>query len=100
MTTYQDLLENARAMEPGEADAWLRLLLTEPRFVAVVNWIDRNRESFAMAVSDQARAAEHGRLAHAAGSLHAMHVLAAQLANILKPAPLPPGGMVQPEEEA
>lgn len=78
--TYATLQDAGRALKPAELTANLRTLAADPRFAAVVALLDRNVESWQTAFASQQIAANHGQLAHAAGSLHAILLLRAQLA--------------------
>lgn len=59
----------------------IRILATEPRFDAVVQLLDRNKEAWSLAASDQKIADSHGKIAHAAGSLHAITLILSQIDN-------------------
>ncbi len=85
-----------RRMSEEEVRAGLRALGQDPRFGAVVGWLERNREAFVMAGSSQGLAGEHGKLAHVAGSIHALNVLRGQLANVME-AGGAQGGMPEPD---
>jgi hypothetical protein len=87
-----------RELKPEELDGLLRSLSKDDRFCAVVAWLDRNREAFVNAGSRQEIAGDHGKLAHAQGSVHAMNTLAAQLANMFAPAPASGMPTSAPEE--
>ncbi len=84
---YDELQAVAAGVPPAEVDNLLRSLARDDRFLAVVAWLDRNREGFVRAGSKQDIASDHGKLAHAQGSVHATTVLIAQLANLMNPAP-------------
>jgi len=95
--TYDAHIDALRAFEPGEMNGLIQSLGNDDRFCAVVGWLERNREAFINEGSRQALASDHGKLAHAQGSVHAINVLRAQLAALLNPVPVQ-GGMVQPPE--
>jgi len=70
--TYADHLARARTLTPKAALEELRQLGNDRRFAAVVHLVEQHREAWAKAVADQKLAANHGNLAHAAGSLLAL----------------------------
>lgn len=82
---YAEHQRAALDLKPRDVDAQLKSLGRDQRFSAVVAWIERNRDNFVNAGSRQAIADSHGSLAHSQGSVHALNVLAAQLAKLLKP---------------
>jgi hypothetical protein len=85
--TYHDHETAGRTLTPAQVNAQLIELARDPRFAAVVAWLDRNHVSWSGTVSKQPLAGQHGQLAHAAGSLHALQVLQGQLMGLLaKPA--------------
>jgi len=84
---YDELQAVAAGMATMEVDNLLRSLLRDDRFIGVVAWLDRNRELFVRSGSKQDLASDHGKLAHCQGSVHAVNLLIAQLANLLNPAP-------------
>jgi len=63
----------------------LRGLMRDERFAAVAGWLERNREGFIKEFTKPAASENPGKLAHAAGSLHCINLLAAQLAHLAKP---------------
>lgn len=81
---YDELAEGARALGEPEIRATLRQLARDPRFAAVVAWLSRYQESWARTVSSQVLAADHGKLAHASGSLHALQLLQGSLRVLLE----------------
>ncbi len=89
-TRWADLVELSQAMDPAEAKAQIRSLASDQRFAAVVSWLNANAASWAAAVADQRLAAEHGKLAHAAGSLHCCQSLCGSLRQIVDPPVAPP----------
>jgi hypothetical protein len=95
--TYAEHQAGAVDLSPPEVDNLLRALGRDDRFCAVVAWLERNREGFVNAGSRQDISGDHGRLAHAQGSVHAINTLAAQLANLLNPQPVQ-GGMTKPAD--
>lgn len=96
--TFSEHLDNSRAMTLPQMDNLLRTLGRDERFAAVVGWLERNREAFVKAGSRQDLAADHGKLAHAQGSVHALHVLTAQLANLFTTPPTGGPPQTPPEE--
>ncbi len=92
MTRYDELKEIAAGYRPGQCEQQMRVMARDERFAAVVGWIAANLEAFGGAASAQKLADSHGRLAHAAGSHHALRVLEAQLRTAVDPprAPAPP----------
>lgn len=93
--TYQEHKISGEGLSSPEVDAALQSLALDERFCAVVAWLERNREAFIAAGSRQEFAGDHGRLAHAQGSVHAVNVLASQLANLMSPGAQ--GGIPRPE---
>jgi hypothetical protein len=81
-----------------DVEAMMRSLGNDSRFAAVVTWLERNRDDFVAAGSRQALAADYGKLAHGQGSVHAINVMAAQLAKLLGPTPIS-GGFPIPAPE-
>lgn len=63
----------------------LRQLARDVRFAAVVSVLLRYERAWSSAVSDQAIATDHGKLAHAAGSLYGLRVLQQAMAGIIDP---------------
>lgn len=94
MSAYDELVYEARRLGQAEIVNSLRTLARDKRFVGVVAWIEGNKEAFAQASSAQALAGDAGKLAHAAGSHHALRVLEGQLRTAVEPARKP----VQPAE--
>ena len=95
--TYAEHKTAGDELSPPGVDNILKVLGRDQRFCAVVAWLERNREAFINAGSRQELAGDYGKLAHAQGSVHAMNLLAAQLANLLAPAKVT-GGMTKPED--
>ena len=95
---YDAHLEALRDLGPVEQTNLIQSLGNDDRFCAVVGWLERNREAFINEGSRQALASDHGKLAHAQGSVHAINVLRAQLAALLNPVPVQ-GGMGQPPDQ-
>lgn len=62
-------------MKPEQIRTAVRSLSQDPRFAGLVAWIDRYHASWTTTASNQSLADSHGRLAHAAGSLHALEIL-------------------------
>ncbi len=84
-------------MPPEQLNDTLRALTMDERFAAVLAWLDRNRDAFVAAGSKQNLAGDHGKLAHAQGSVHAMNLLLAQIGNMMAGGGAT-GGMAKPEE--
>lgn len=95
MTRYDELKEIAAGYRPGQCEQQIRVLARDERFAAVVGWIAANLEAFGSAASAQKLADSHGRLAHAAGSHHALRVLDGQLRTAIEP----PRNSPMPAEE-
>jgi len=81
--TYEELSEAGRKLGEKRVYEQIRELARDPRFAAVAAWLDRNEAAWAATVSSQGMARDHGKLAHAAGSLHAVQVLRGQLMTAL-----------------
>jgi hypothetical protein len=79
---FADLVTTGRGLRPEAVNSQLRALLDDPKFPAVLAWLDRNERSWSSAVTNQKLAADHGKLAHAAGSLYALQILQSQLQNL------------------
>ena len=94
---YNELLAQGRAMPQPMLEANLRGLLRDDRFAAVLGWLDRNREAFVKELSKPAASENAGRLAHAAGAVHCINSLSAQLARLDLPATA--GGMQPPANQ-
>lgn len=62
----------------------LRCLSGDERFPAMVKFMSDAEKSWADAVAMQQLAHEHGKLAHAAGSLHSVQRLRTYLSSILR----------------
>lgn len=76
----------------------IRILAAEPRFDAVVQLLDRNREAWAAAACDQKIADSHGKIAHAAGSLHAVNLILAQIDQSINAKEKRGGPVMEPSE--
>ena len=81
--TYKEHVAAADKFTEGQIAGQIGELARDPRFSAIIGWMERNISSWGGAVSAQSLADSHGRLAHAAGSLHAIHVLRGQLINLV-----------------
>ena len=81
----RELQRAADDLDPRLVDEQLRELARDPRFAAVLAWLDRNNAAWQASVSQQRLADSHGKLAHAAGSLYAVSLLKNQLAALLEP---------------
>jgi hypothetical protein len=89
-TRWAELDVAARAMPPKEWREQLAALARDERFAAVVAWLQTQEAGWSAAVADQARAAQHGQLAHAAGSLFCVQTLLSGLRGIIEPPQKPP----------
>lgn len=96
--SFSDLLNDGRRKPQAEIETDLLGLMADARFPSVLGWLDRNRDAFMSEVSKQALTGNPTAQSHAAGSVHAIQMLLAQLANLLKPAP-PSSAMTKPEDE-
>ena len=83
--TYAELQRAGAELTAAELGAQLRLLLRDPRAAALAALLDRNVETWQTAFSGQQIPDSHGKLAHAAGSLHAILLLRAQVATAFAP---------------
>ena len=81
--TYDELSEAGRKLGERQVYDQIKELARDPRFAAVAAWLDRNEAAWAATAASQTMAKEHGKLAHAAGSLHAVQVLRGQLMTAL-----------------
>ncbi len=81
--SYEELMEAGRRLTPKQVEGQLRELARDDRFAAVLAWLERNHRAWVASVSDQRLAKDHGALAHASGSLHALELLTAQLQTTL-----------------
>jgi hypothetical protein len=81
--TFAEMQQAGRELTPDLMKAQLRTLAQDPRFPAVVALVDRNLDSWQTSFAGQPIAESHGKLAHAAGSLHALLILRGQLAACL-----------------
>jgi hypothetical protein len=84
--TYSELQDQGRKLDVRALPGELRRLADDPHFSGLVAWLDRNLESWEESFTQQSLAGDHGKLAHAAGSVYALRVLRRQLANTLFPA--------------
>ena len=83
--TYAEMQQAGRKLKANVISAQLRQLALDPCFVAMVAWIDRNVDAWQQTFAGQQLAGKNGELAHAAGSLHTILLLRAQLENTVKP---------------
>lgn len=92
MSAYDEMVQKARRLSGQEIENLMRMLSRDERFGAVAAWIEANLEAFASASCQQGLAGDAGKLAHAAGSHHALRVLQGQLRKAVEPArrPVPP----------
>lgn len=85
--TYPEHLARARTLTPKAALEELRQLGNDLRFAAVVHLLEQHSIAWAKAVADQKLAANHGNLAHAAGSLLALQRIEGDLTSRLQGKP-------------
>lgn len=95
---YLELKAAALGLSVPQREALLASLTLDGRAVALVGWLEANREAFVNAGSRQDIAAHYGKLAHAQGSVHALNVLIAQIAALMKPPTAGPS-QTPPDEE-
>lgn len=82
---YQDHLMRGRELPQDKLENDLQSLARDERFSAVVGWLDRNREKLIREWTKPAVCDSAGpKLAHAAGAVHGIHLLTAQLATLLE----------------
>lgn len=81
---FEELRVASRDLQPLEIREMMLQLSRDPRFAAVFAWLEAYREEWAKTVSSQKLAADHGKLAHTAGCLHALLVLEGSLHGILQ----------------
>lgn len=79
---FPDLVVAARGLRAEAVNNQLRALMDDPKFPAVLAWLERNERAWSGAVTNQKLAVDHGKLAHAAGSLYALQILQSQLQNL------------------
>jgi hypothetical protein len=91
--TYEQHRQLALKLSREQAESDLEMLGHDPRFSAVVAWLERSREMWINSGSRQEMAGDYGRLAHGQGSVHACNILIAQLAHLLAPPSKPGGGL-------
>ncbi len=84
---FADLKREADRLTAKQVPDNLRVLAQDPRFPALVAWLEGNRREWARCVTSQAIAKDHGKLAHAAGSLYALDVLVGQLQVVIEKPP-------------
>jgi hypothetical protein len=96
MSKFDEMMEAGRRMSGPEIQENLKGLARDPRFAAVLAWVVNNREGFVVAGAEQKIAGDHGKLAHNAGSVHALNLELAQLAGLFKGKAR--GGMEKPED--
>ena len=79
---FADMVEKAHGLKPAAVNAHLYALMDDPKFPAVLAWLERNERAWTQTVTSQKLASDHGKLAHAAGSLYALQILLGQLHNL------------------
>lgn len=84
---YDELAERGRGLGVWEVEALLLSLAGDERFPAVVEWLRLQRLEFELTAALPQLAAEHGKLAHASGGLHALITLEAKLRGVVEARP-------------
>lgn len=100
MSKFANLMEAGRELSPVQVAAQIRALANDPRFAAVLALVERHHRSYTRAVGNQALAADHGKLAHCGGSVHASELLLASLQAAIEAKPKRRGQQQQPEGES
>jgi hypothetical protein len=81
---YLEHLNRGRELPQEQLENDVQSLARDERFSAVVGWLDRNREKLIREWTKPGVCETAGpKLAHAAGAVHAIHLLTAQLATLL-----------------
>lgn len=83
MSRFTNLQAASRLLTEKQMHAGIRSLAAHPSFPALIHWLEVNERAWSSAVSGQGLAAEHGKLAHAAGSLYGLQVLVGQLQSVV-----------------
>jgi len=96
--TYPELLAQGRALSDKALDEGMRSLMRDDRCACLAGWLDRNREAFVQKYSTPTACENGNRLAHAAGAIHAMSLLEAQLMHLLKVPPATSGPRKEEDE--
>jgi hypothetical protein len=76
---YAELQEAGRRYTDRQMRVAIRDIAADPRFSALVIWLERNEQAWTESMALQALADSHGKLAHCSGSLHALFTLQRQL---------------------
>lgn len=87
MKRWDEMANKAKELSERDIRVRVRSLASDERFVALVALVERDIDQFAAAACAQNMASDHGKLAHANGSSHALRVLRGQLAACIE-APL------------
>src|SRR5262245_39999528 len=92
-----ELIRTAASLSDRDVNAGMRRLAQAQEFPALLAWLMRNESAWASAVSSQTLADKPGKLAHTAGSIHALKTLQGQLLEIARGRPhgesaVPPDG--------
>lgn len=87
---YAAKLAEARKLSEEDARWQLQSLCEDPRFLAVIAWLDGTRDKWVQAVGHPTMAEDPGKLAHAAGSLAALNGLLNYVGDLLAPTAGPP----------
>lgn len=87
--TFEELLEQGRrvARNPDDVNEQLRVLVQDPRFCAMLGWLDQRREQFIEDGTSQKMAPHHGAMAHCAGSVFAYNQILAELRRLFDSRP-------------
>ena len=85
--TFEHHQAKAALMPQDELELHLRSLATDPRFAAVLRFIQKHRGEFVEAGCDQRLAADGNKQSHAWGSVFALRTLEEELRRIVTTAP-------------
>lgn len=94
--TYAQHKAAGEQMDPPAVDDLLKVLGRDERFKAMAALLERHRETYILSGCRQEFASDHGRLAHCQGSIHALNMLCATLAQLFAPEKVQ-GGIPRPE---
>jgi hypothetical protein len=91
---FEELLEAGRKMSEKDIEANIVSLAADPRFAALLGFMERRKSVFTRSVTAPSRADNHGGLAHVAGGLFEILNVLDSLKGIIEPAkargPQPP----------
>lgn len=96
--TFLELKQAGERLTDKQRAAQLRLLLRDPRAVALVGWLESHRAQWEGAVASQALAGNPAKQGHAAGSLYALRLLLAQVCGLVEKTSEPAREEPPPEE--